>query len=83
MADYNQMKLQQLKQIGKDKGLLRVELYKKHNKNGLIERIKKGKQLRDYDKNVLLENAQDKGLLVNAIMSKETILKKTYKPYTS
>ena len=82
MADYNQMKLQQLKQIGKDMGLLRVDFYKKHNKNELIERIKKGKELRDYDKNVLLGNAQDKGLLANAMMSKETILKKTYKPYT-
>ena len=30
--------------------LLRVDLYKKHNKNELIERIKKGKQLKDYDK---------------------------------
>ena len=51
------MKLKQLKQIGKDMGLLRVDLYKKHNKNELIERIKKGKQLKDYDKNVLVENA--------------------------
>ena len=80
MADYNQMKLKQLKQIGKDMGLLRVDLYKKYNKNELIERIKKVKQLRDYDKNVLLENAQDKGLLVNASMSKETILKKLTSP---
>ena len=80
MTDYNQMKLKQLKQIGKDMGLLRVDLYKKYNKNELIERIKNGKQLRDYDKNVLLENTQDKGLLVNASMSKETILKKLTNP---
>ena len=29
MTDYNQMKLKQLKQIGKDIGLLRLDLYKK------------------------------------------------------
>ena len=29
MADYNQMKLKDLKQIGKDMGLLRVDKYKK------------------------------------------------------
>ena len=29
MTDYNKMKLKQLKQIGKDMGLLRVDLYKK------------------------------------------------------
>ena len=80
MADYNNMKLKELKQIGKDMGLLRVDKYNKHNKNELIERIKRGPQLRDYDKNVLLEDAQDKGLLVNATMSKETILKKLTNP---
>ena len=55
MEDYNQMNLKQLKQIGKDMGLLRVDLYNKRNKNELIERIRKGKQQSDYDKNVLLE----------------------------
>ena len=74
------MKLKQLKQIGKDMGLPRVDLYTKRDKNELIERIKKGTQLRDYAKNVLLENAQDKGILVNATMSKETILKKITNP---
>ena len=83
MTDYNQMKLKQLKQIGKDMGLLRVDLYKKDNKNELNERIKKGKQLKDYGKNVLLENAQDKGLLVNATMSKDTIRKKLTTPTLS
>ena len=33
MADYIQMNLKQIKQIGKDMGLLRVDLYKKRNKN--------------------------------------------------
>ena len=80
MTDYNQMKLNQFKQIGKDMGLLRVDKYNKHNKNELIERIKKGPQLRDYDKFFLLENAQDKGILVNATMSKEAILRKLTNP---
>ena len=42
MTDYNQMKLKELKQIGRKMGLLRVDLYNKRNKNKLIERIKKG-----------------------------------------
>ena len=82
MTDYNQMNLKQLKQIGKDMGLLRVDLYKKRNKNELIERIKKGKQQSDYDKNVLLEQAQNEGILVNATISKNTILQKLRKPST-
>ena len=80
MADYNQMNLKQIKQIGKDMGLLRVDLYKKRNKNELIERIRKGKQQSDYDKNVLLEHAQNEGILVNATMSKNTILQKLRNP---
>ena len=76
MTDYNQMNLKQLQQIGKDMGLLRVDLCKKHNKNELIERIKKGKQQSEYDKNVLLEQAQNEGILVNATMTKNTILQK-------
>ena len=39
MTDYNQMKLKDLKQIGKDMGLLRVDKYNKHNKNELIEKL--------------------------------------------
>ena len=77
MTDYNRMKIKDLRQIGKDMGLLRVD---KNNKKDLIERLKKGIQLSDYSKNVLLELAQNKGLLANAQMSKETILKKLTKP---
>ena len=76
MTDYNQMVLQQLKQIGKEMGLLRVDLYKKHNKNELIERLKKGIQHSDYSKDVLLEKTQNEGILANATMSKETLLQK-------
>ena len=36
MADYNQMNLKQLKQIGKDMCLLRVDLYKQEDHDGPI-----------------------------------------------
>ena len=74
------MKLKDLKQTGRNMGLLRVDSYNKQNKNELIERIKRGKQPSDYSKNVLLEQAQNEGILANAAMSKETILKKLTTP---
>ena len=77
MADYNQMNLQQLRQRGREMGLLRVD---KNKKKELIERLKKGKQLSDYSKDVLLEQAQNKGILANATMSKETLLQKLRNP---
>ena len=77
MTDYNRMKIKDLRQIGKDMGLLRVD---KNNKKVLIERLKKGKQLSDYNKNVLLDHARKMGILANAQMSKETILKKITNP---
>ena len=77
MTDYNRMKIKDLRQIGKDMGLLRVD---KNNKKVLIERLKKGKQLSDYNKNVLLDHARKMGILANAQMSKETILKKITSP---
>ena len=77
MTDYNQMNLKQLKQRGREMGLLRVD---RNNKNELIERLKKGKQPSDYNKNVLLEQAQNEGILVNATMSKGTILQKLRNP---
>ena len=77
MTNYNRMNLKQLKQIGKNMGLLRVG---KNNKTELIERLKKGKQPSDYNKNVLLEHAQNQGILANVTMSKETILKKLTNP---
>ena len=77
MTDYNQMNLQQLRQRGKEMGLLRVD---KNKKKELIERLKKGKQLSDYSKDVLLEQAQNKGILANATMSKETLFKKLRNP---
>ena len=77
MTDYSQLKLKDLRQIGKDMGLLRVD---KNKKEVLIERLKKGRQLSDYNKNVLLEHARNRGILANAQMSKETILKKITSP---
>ena len=77
---YNNKSLPELKIIGKKKGLLNVDQYKKANKNVLVERLVKGKQLSDYPKNVLLEKAQNEDLKVNASMSKEDILKKISSP---
>ena len=77
---YNAKKLPELKEIGKKKGLLNVDQYKKQDKNVLIERLIKGKQLSDYSKNVLLEKAQNEGLLANASMTKNVILQKITNP---
>ena len=77
---YGSKSLPELKIIGKKKGLLNVDQYKKADKNVLVERLVKGKQLSDYPKNVLLEKAQNEGLSANASMSKNVILQKTTNP---
>ena len=77
MPDYNRLKIQDLRQIAKEMGLLRPDRDKKKD---LIVRIEKGRQLSDYSKTVLLEQAQNIGLKANAQMSKETILKKLTTP---
>ena len=77
---YNDKTLPELKRIGKKRGLLNVDQYNKRDKNILIERLIKGKQLSDYPKNVLLETAQNEGLLTNASMSKNVILQKIANP---
>ena len=77
---YGSKSLPELKIIGKKKGLLNVDQYKKANKNVLVERLVKGKQLSDYPKNVLLEKAQNEGLSANASMSKNVILQKITNP---
>ena len=64
----------------KKKDLLNVDQYKRQNKSVLVERILKGRQLSDYPKNVLLEKAQNEGLLANASMSKNVILQKITNP---
>ena len=78
---YASKSLKELKRIGKvKKGLLNVDQYKQTNKNILIERLVKGKQLSDYSKEVLLEKAQNEGLNANASMSKNVILQKITNP---
>ena len=57
-----------------------MDQYKRADKNILIERLVKGKQLSDYSKEVLLEKAQNEGLNANASMSKNVILQKITNP---
>ena len=78
--EYNKKPFDDLKKIGKKQGLLNVDRYKKTDRNILIERLVKGKQLTDESKNVLLEQAKNSGLKVNASMSKETIIKTLTSP---
>ena len=77
---YASKSLLKLKMIGKKKGLLNVDQYKQADKNILIERLIKGKQLSDYSKEVLLEKAQNEGLNANVSMSKNVILQKITNP---
>ena len=57
-----------------------MDQYKKADKNILVERLVKGKQISDENKGVLLEQAKNTGLKVNANMSKEDILLKISNP---
>ena len=77
---YGNKTFEDLKRIGKKKGLLNVDRYKKTDRNILIERLVKGKQLTDETKGVLLEQAKNEGLKVNVSMSKEVILNKITNP---
>ena len=77
---YNNKSLPELKIIGKKKGLLNVDQYKKANKNVLVERLVKGRQLSDENKSVLLEKAKNENLKVNDSMSKNVILQKITNP---
>ena len=77
---YKTKSLPELKIIGKKRGLLNVDQYKKRNKDILINCLVKGKQLSDYSKDVLLEKAQNEGLNANASMSKNVILQKITNP---
>ena len=77
---YGNKTFAELKRIGKKKGLLNVDHYKKTGRNDLIERLVKGRQLTDENKDTLLKKAQEEGLRVNENMSKENILKKITNP---
>ena len=78
---YGSKTITKLKEIAKNKhGLLNVDHYTNANKKELIERIVKGKQLEDENKNTLLKHGQDQGLKLNASMSKKTLIKKIRNP---
>ena len=77
---YGKKTFSELKRISKKKGLLNVDHYKKTDKNALVERLVKGRQLSDESKKVLLEHAKNTGLKVNANMNKEDILLKISNP---
>ena len=77
---YGNKSLAELKIIGKKKGLRNVDQYNKANKNVLVERLVKRTQFSDDNKDVLLEKAQNDGLIVNASMSKNVILQKITNP---
>ena len=78
---YGSKTIKRLKDIAKNKhGLLNVDHYTNANKNELVERMVKGKQLKDESKNVLLEQGKNAGLKVNVSMSKETIIKTLTSP---
>ena len=77
---YGNKNLAELKRSAKRKGLLNVDQYKKADKNILVERLVKGKQIKDESKGILLEQAKNSGLKVNASMSKKDILIKISSP---
>ena len=57
-----------------------MDQYKKADKNILVERLVKGKQISEENKAVLIEKAQNEGLKVNSSMSKKDILIKISSP---
>ena len=77
---YGNKTFAELKKIGKKKGLFNVDRYKKTDKNILIERLVKGRQITDENKNVLLEQAKNVGLKINVGDSKENIIKTLTNP---
>ena len=74
---YSSKTVKRLKEIAKSKkyGLLNVDHYTNENKNELIERMIKGKQLTDENKSVILEHGRNAGLKLNPSMRKETMVK--------
>ena len=74
---YGSKTVKRLKEIAKSEkhGLLNVDHYTKANKNELVERLVKGKQLTDESKKTLLEHGKNTGLRLNVNMSKNTIIK--------
>ena len=78
---YGNMRIKRLKDIAKGKhGLLNVDHYTNKDKDLLIERLVKGKQLEDENKNTILKYGQDQGLKLNASSNKKTLIKKIRNP---
>ena len=77
---YSNKNLAELKRIGKKRGLRNVDQYKTTDRNILIERLVKGKQIKDEDKGVLLEQAKNSNIKVNDSMSRKVILEKITNP---
>ena len=76
---YRSKNLRELKKIGKKQGLLNVDQYKSSQRNVLIERLIKGKQLSDRSRDQLIEDLQNLRIKANALMSKNTVLDKLKK----
>ena len=72
---YGNKKLAELRGAAKKRGLPIAG-----NKKKLIERLVKGRQLTDENKETLLKKAQEEGLKVNVNTSKKDILKKISNP---
>ena len=77
---YGNKNLAELKRIGKKQGLRNVDQYKTTDRNILIERLVKGKKIKDEDKSVLLEQAKNSNIKVNNNMSRKVILEKITNP---
>ena len=72
---YGKKTITKIKDIAKKKyGLLNVDHYTNENKNELIERMIKGKQLTDESKSVILEHGRNAGLKLNPSMRKKTMV---------
>ena len=77
MENYNNNNLEELKKDAFDMGL---RGYQNLKKQALIERLNKGKQYSDYDKDVLLQKVIKKGLTGNDGTSKKTLIRKLENP---
>ena len=72
---YGKKTITKIKDIAKKKyGLLNVDHYTNKDKDILIERMIKGKQLIDESKSVILEHGRNAGLKLNPSMRKKTMV---------
>ena len=72
---YGKKTIKKIKDIAKNKyGLLNVDHYTNKDRDILIERMIKGKQLIDESKSVILEHGKNAGLKLNPSMKKKTMV---------